>query len=104
MPKITTSPDKLLPASVRKTLPPLGSTETDRDPLARVKFFTPDGSWTWFVSEFDGDDTFFGLVKGFEAELGYFSISELLEIRGQLGLPVERDLYFDPTSLSKLMQ
>jgi hypothetical protein len=27
------------------------------DPIAIVKFFTPDGSWTWFAFEFDGEDT-----------------------------------------------
>lgn len=37
---------------------------------------------------------FFGYVIGLEAELGYFSLSELEQIRGALGLPVERDLYF----------
>jgi hypothetical protein len=43
---------------------------------------------------------FFGLVIGFEQELGYFSLSELQHARGPLGLPIERDLHFQPTSLS----
>jgi hypothetical protein len=26
---------------------------------ALVKFFTPDSSWVWYCSEFDGKDIFF---------------------------------------------
>ncbi len=95
---------KLLTGEIRRILPPLGSQETSGpDALARVKFFTPDSNWTWYASEFDGEDTFFGLVDGFEKELGYFSLSELQQVRGRLGLPVERDLYFRPTALRELM-
>lgn len=42
---------------------------------AQVKFFTLDSNWTWYASEFDGEDVFFGLVSGFEVELGYFTLS-----------------------------
>jgi hypothetical protein len=73
------------------------------DALAVVKFFTPDSGWTWYASEFDGEDTFFGLVSGFEVELGYFSLSELKRVRGKLGLPVERDLYFRPQTFKELI-
>lgn len=51
------------------------------DALAQVKFFTPDSNWTWYASEFDGQDIFFGLVAGQEMELGYFSPAELKESR-----------------------
>jgi len=37
-------------------------------------------------------------------ELGYFSLKELEEIRGPLGLPIERDLDFEPKTLSELME
>ena len=47
----------------------MGATENEADPFALVKFFTPDGNWTWFAFEFDGDDTFFGFVRGHENEL-----------------------------------
>ena len=52
--------------------------------------------------EFDGEDEFFGLVDGFERELGYFSLSELQAFRGRFGLGIERDLYFEPRRLSAL--
>ena len=54
------------------------------------------------LSEFDGDDIFFGLVIGLEIEFGYFSLSELQSVRGPLGLPIERDLHFEPKSLREL--
>ena len=53
-----------------------------------MKFFTPDSSWTWYATEgsavdengvilqegkdkLEADFLFFGLVIGFEEELGY---------------------------------
>jgi hypothetical protein len=43
----------------------------------------------------------FGLVVGHEREFGYFSLDELQNIRGPLGLQVERDLYFKPKPVSQ---
>lgn len=87
---------------VRVQLPRLYTTEGDRDPTVWLKLFTPDSIWTWYVMEWDGEDLCFGLVLGHEEELGYFSLSEIAGVRGGLGLPVERDLYFTPCPLSAL--
>ena len=76
--------------------------KSEDDTAVVVKFFTPDSYWTWYATEFDGTDTFFGLVDGQEQELGYFSLSELEDARGPLGLPVERDTSFTPTPLSEV--
>lgn len=90
----------LLTKANRKALPPLYSQESKgADAVAVVKFFTPDADWTWYATEFDGEDTFFGLVDGFKQELGHFTLSQLLSIRGGLGLPIERDRYWRPQSL-----
>ncbi len=94
---------KLLTKELLKQLPPLYACENEQDPLVRAKFFYPDFSWTWYAIEFDGQDTFFGLVDGFDKELGYFSLKELQSNRGKLGLPIERDVYFEPCRLSTLM-
>jgi hypothetical protein len=88
----------LLTKKIRKQLPALYTNENDPDPKAIVKFFTPFANWTWYATEFDGDDTFFGLVDGFDKELGYFSLAEL----ESMGHKIERDLYFEPTPVSKL--
>lgn len=97
---------KLLPKDVREDLPALYSQEDVEDPIVRVKFFDPSGSWTWYAIEGeeqeDGDWLFFGLVKGFEEELGYFVLSELESVKGQFGLGIERDKHFKPKPLSEV--
>ena len=94
----------LLTKEVLKKLPPLYSQEEKGlDAVAIVKFFTPDSNWTWYATEFDGEDLFFGLVDGFEKEIGYFRLSELKSVKGALGLPIERDMYFKPKTLKELM-
>jgi hypothetical protein len=96
---------KLLTKEILKKLPAQGSTEGQgKDAIAQVKFFTPDSNWTWYAVEYDPDaKMFFGLVDGFEKELGYFGLEELEQIRGPMGLNLERDLYFDPVPLRELM-
>ncbi len=93
---------ELLSKEIKDKLPKLGETENTKDPIAVVKFFTPWSNWTWYATEFDGEDTFFGLVLGFEKELGYFSLKELESVRGPMGLGIERDLYFTPKPLSEI--
>ena len=76
-----------------------------------VKYFTPDAAASWFIC--DGHKTESGdwLLFGFAdlgdremAELGYVSLQELESIRGGLGLPVERDLYYSGTLADVLSQ
>lgn len=87
---------KLLTKELREKFPNIYETEAvpTEEKVVIAKFFHPWGSWTWYATEFDGDDTFFGLVDGFELEWGYFSLSELQSVRGPLGLGIERDLHF----------
>jgi hypothetical protein len=97
---------KLLTRAILKKLPPLYSQDNVSDPMVVCKFFTPDAGWTWFVTEGekqeDGDFLMFGFVKGLEDELGYFSLNELMKVRGALGLGIERDLHFIPCPLSEI--
>jgi len=77
------------------------SEEQDRfDPFPVVKLFTPDAAATWLVTEAypEGSDIrLFGLCDlGLGSpELGYLMLSEIEDVRGKLGLPVERDLWFE---------
>ncbi len=93
----------LLTQENRRALPKLYATDSNGplgDKVAVVKFFTPDSSWTWYACEFDGEDTFFGLVDGHELEWGYFSLEELMTTRaGRFRLPVERDRWFRPQAV-----
>jgi hypothetical protein len=48
------------------------------------------------------DFHFFGLVDGHCKELGYFSLSDLEGVRGPMGLPIERDLHWQPKTLEEI--
>lgn len=95
---------KLLTAENRKDLPPLYSQDSKGDSaIAHVKFFNPAGAGTWYATEFDGKDTFFGYVTGLgEDELGYFTLSELESVRLRFGLKIERDMYWTPCTLAQI--
>jgi len=98
---------ELLTAELRAVLPRLYAQEKIKDPVIHAKFFTPDSSWTWYVTEGqpeDDDFIFFGFVCGHEDEWGYFSLSELQDGRGPMGLPIERDLYLEPGPFSEVMK
>ena len=110
----------LLPEMLKERMPALYSQEQERDPLVVAKYFDPVGSWTWYATEGslvdeDGyydtnkekvDFLFFGLVVGFEPELGYFSLNELKTakegLRGLQALPIERDVWFREQRLSEV--
>jgi hypothetical protein len=93
---------QLMTNELRTSIPALYSQEgKGEDATVYAKFFTPDSNWTWLVLEYDGEDTFFGLVKGFETEYGYFSFSELESSIGPMGLGVERDISFKPCTLKE---
>ena len=92
----------LIPKELRDKIPKLYETEEYSDPLIHAKLFI-DG-WAWFITEISIDDeTCFGyVVSPFGSELGYFSLREIQELKGSLGIGVERDLYFKPTPLSQI--
>lgn len=94
---------KLLTAKLIKRFRKIGSQEERTNPLVIAKYFTPDANFTWYAIEYDEEkQMFFGLVAGFEVELGYFSLIELEYARGPLGLFPERDLHFDECRLSEI--
>jgi len=96
---------ELITKEIADKIPKLYETE-NADPIVYVKLFTPDADWSWFVTELSIDkDICFGLVISpfvKDGEMGYFLLNELKTVRGKLGLPVERDLWFNPTKLSDI--
>lgn len=92
-PLITDAQRALLLANGRQSIE-----RPDFDPPPVVKLFTPDAGATWLLTEIDpGDETrCFGLCDlGLGCpEMGWASLPEIEALRGPLGLPVERDLYF----------
>lgn len=103
---------KLLTQEIRKKLPPLyGQDGKGGKAIAYLKLFTPDSSFTWWITEgspitdesgAEVDFHFFGLVDGQCKELGYVSLKELEEVRGPMGLPIERDLHWQPKMLEEI--
>jgi hypothetical protein len=110
----------LWPEILKERMPALYSHEHEGDPVVVAKYFDPVGSWTWYALEGspvdeDGymdtnkpkvDYLFFGLVVGFETELGYFSLNELKTakegLQGIRALPIERDVWFETQRLSEV--
>ena len=92
---------KLLSKEQLSNLPNLYETEDLVDPLCHIKLFTPDSNFTWYIIESSIDDNLcYGYVVGLESELGYFTLEEIEDVRGSLGLTVETDTSFKPTLLS----
>ena len=95
----------LLTQEINGTLKPLYNSEKhpEMEAIAQVKFFSPYSQWTWYAIEFDGEDTFWGLVDGFEMEYGYFSYSELEAVTVFGGVPaVERDCHWSPRPVKEI--
>ena len=103
---------KLLTKEMRKKLPPLYSQDGKGGKVvAYVKYFAPSSSWTWYITEgspvtdaqgVEVDFKFFGLVDGQCKELGYVMLSELASVRGPMGLPIERDLWWKTKTLEEI--
>lgn len=91
---------KLMTQEVKSKLPNLYANEgiDPEDISIAVKYFNPVGVGTWYITEFDGEDTLFGLCCIHEPELGYVSLKELEKLRFLGGImKVERDLYYTGT-------
>jgi len=98
---------KMMTDTLRKQLPELYAQDgKGKQAVAYVHYFSLANNWHWYGTEYDGDDTFFGLVRGFETELGFFSLIELSRVSIRVGgvdIPaVERDLHWTPKTLEEL--
>lgn len=99
---------KLLTQAIKKQLAkyPLRSQDGKKgDALCICKFFLCQGAWTWYVLEanLETKELFGVVINGDgEGEYGYFSLDELEHLKSQIGLGVERDLYFTPKPLKEI--
>lgn len=72
-----------------------------------VKLFNPSGSWTWYLMNQDPNnpDYLWGIVDGFEVEMGSVSKKELEDLRvPPFNMPLERDLFFKPVSAREIWE
>lgn len=83
-------------------IPALNAQSNLDDPIVYARFYDPFGSWEWFALEYDGEGLFFGLVNGFELELGFFSLEELDAVTLIQRPRIERDFWFRPIAVSEL--
>ena len=96
---------KLLTKALEKRFAEIGRQENSRDPIVVAKFFNPTGAGTWYATEYYPDERlFFGYTVIQVGEWGYFSLDELESYRGRFGLGIERDLYWDETPASEVLE
>ena len=83
---------ELMTREIAEGLPRLYEQDGAEDPTVYAHYFSCVNGWDWWLLEFDGTDEAFGLVEGYDDELGYFR---------QMGFAaIERDEHFEPKSLS----
>ena len=98
---------KLLTQELVDRFQQVGRQEDKSDPVIIAKFFNPTGAGTWYATEYNpSDKTFYGYVSIFgdwNDEWGYFSLTELESLKGPFGSGIERDIYFQETPSSKVI-
>jgi len=95
---------KLLTKEIEKKFAKVGRQENVSDPLVVAKFFDPQGSYTWYATEYDPQSkVFFGWVHGHDKEWGIFSLRELESYVGPFMLGIERDIYFGYQRISEII-
>jgi hypothetical protein len=96
----------LLDDRLKAQLPGMGSSpETPLEELfVHLRFHDPANRWKWYVIEFDGEDTFFGLVVNPAGVVaGQFTLAELESLCfGEEARGVHKDAAFQPISVSDL--
>lgn len=68
-----------------------------------AKFFNPTGAGTWYLYEKVDEDIYWCFANLGDpecAECGTVSMTELSSFRGRFGLGIERDLSFEPFSIT----
>ena len=84
----------------------VGTQSDDKNPLVIAKFFNAGGAGTWYATEYKKKDKiFFGYVSIFgdhNDEWGSFSLAELESFKGNFGLGIEQDRYWEPKRFDEL--
>jgi hypothetical protein len=97
---------KLMTKLLEQEFKKIGRQEESKDPIVVAKFFNPTGAGTWWATEYCPEHKiFFGYVSIFGDECdewGDFSLEELESVKGQFGLGIERDLYFESRPISEV--
>ena len=100
---------KIMPKELSSKVPSLGSQDgKGKDAIVYAKFFDPQGSATWYMTEFDpttgeafGYADMFGSGDSQSAEMGYFNVWEIGQTMGKMGIPMERDNYWTEKTINE---
>lgn len=96
---------KANPKALSGLLAPEGTYDnaSAKDITCPVKFFCPWNDWAWYAAEYDAATGIaWGIVHGFETEVGSFSIDELNSISGPFGMRIEMDEYWTPMTMADI--
>lgn len=97
----------LIPQNVAGQIPTLHDAWDNKPLTVFLKWFTPDGPFTWYVTCWDKQDTVWAYVVNTAwaiQEQGVVSIQEIKSVRGALNLPVERDIIWKATPLTEVIK
>ena len=91
---------ELLPKVISDKLPKLFEQAwLGEDAVIFIKYLIPQTNKAWYVTEYDGKDTFFGFMTGGDVELGYFNLQELMKNKNDPSLAVRMDTDFEPATI-----
>jgi len=72
--------------------------------LLPVRLFNPTGGDTWWLASYNPETRVaFGVAETIERTVGSIDLTELVEYRGFLGLPIERDLHYSVKTMGDVM-
>lgn len=87
---------KIIDEKITKNIPNLYSQDgLGKDATVYLVLKSKNG-WRWYITEYDGSDTFFGYVEGYYDEWGYISKSELNKMISK------NEICITPTEKAKL--
>jgi hypothetical protein len=70
----------------------------------RVRLFNPTGGDTWWLASYNPETgVAFGVAETIERKVSLINLTELVEYRGLLGLPIERDLHYSVKTIGDVM-
>lgn len=97
--------NRLMPRDLAARTPALYATDGQgNDVIVQARYYLDRTYWEWFLIEYDGEDLCFGLVSGFEVELGYFTLSELESAAEFISDKVRLDTDFEPKPLADVRE
>ena len=97
-------PMKFITKAILNAVPKLYTQEDLGDAaIVHDKWFDAWGSWSWYMTELDPEtQQAFGLVIGFETEIGYFDLNELQALKIHGIARIERDRWFKPCTVGEV--